>query len=43
MKIILENWKTFVKQSENDCGVLYLKENKTITEKSFTEQLSLIS
>ena len=43
MKIILENWKTFVKQSENDCGVLYLKENKTITEKPFTEQLSLIS
>ena len=43
MKLILENWKTFVQQSENDCGVLYLKENKTITEKPFTEQLSLIS
>ena len=43
MKLILENWKTFVQQSENDCGVLYLKENKTITEKSFAEQLSLIS
>ena len=43
MKLILENWRTFVQQSESDCGVLYLKENKTITEKSFTEQLSLIS
>ena len=43
MKLILENWKNFVQQSENDCGVLYLKENKTITEKSFADQLSLIS
>ena len=43
MKLILENWRTFVQQTENDCGVLYLKENKTITEKSFVEQLSLIS
>jgi hypothetical protein len=43
MKLILENWRTFVQQSENDGGVLYLKENNIITEKSFAEQLSLIS
>ena len=43
MKLILENWKNFIQQSENEYGVLYLKENKTITEKSFTRQLSLIS
>ena len=43
MKLILENWRTFVQQSENDGGVLYLKENNTITEKSFSDQLSLIS
>jgi hypothetical protein len=43
MKLILENWKNFVQQSKNDCGILYLKENETITEKSFTHQLSLIS
>ena len=43
MKLILENWRTFIQQSESDCGVLYLKENKTITEKSFTKQLSLVS
>jgi hypothetical protein len=43
MKLIMENWRTFVELSADNCGVLHLKENNTITEKSFTDQLSLIS
>ncbi len=43
MKLIMEDWRAFVNQSENDCGVLYLNENKTITERSFANQLALIS
>jgi len=41
-KLIMENWRNFVKQSEGDNGVLFLRENQKIIKTSFDERLSKI-
>ena len=45
MKLLLENWRQYLNESENSshCGDLYLFENDTVTKTSFYDALNTLS